>query len=69
MLGKWKVSLEQGFQPEFQAGVLKPRICIGDWHLGHLITGLGRGVLASIMTFKTSCTKDNHFLELPCKNP
>ena len=55
--------------PDCQAGLIKPKICISDWHLGHLKTGLGRGVLAAITTCKTSCTRDSSFLALPCKNP
>jgi hypothetical protein len=40
---------------------------MGDWHLGQVKTGLGRGVATSMTTFKTNRTRDNSFLALVCK--
>ena len=55
--------------PDCHAGRRKATTAIGAWHLGHLKTGLGRGNLAAIMTFKASCTTDSSFLALPCRKP
>ena len=55
--------------PDTHAGRRKAVIVMGDLHLGHLKTGLGRGLSISIITRKTSWTSDRSFFALPCKKP
>ena len=64
----WLPVLALSHQPE-RNGRRILFITIGDWHFGHLNTGLLLGVTSSRNTNKISCTKASSFFALACKKP